>query len=116
MPESNRPLLKSGTLTVSEPSGYQDLLVVECDPNRILYIRDIVITVSDTTPEPLINVNLNGKPYIKDSPLLVLAGALSFGGHLKMHDHKKPIVVQIKTTKAGAFTASAYVTGIEVER
>jgi hypothetical protein len=119
-PISGRPLLKHGYLEIPEPGNYKDLLVVECDPNMILYIRDIVIATDEVTamatPKPYINIFLNGKPYVKDANFFYGYAGFGFGGHLKMWNVKKPIIIQIKTTEAGALYATAYVTGIEVPK
>jgi len=115
---SDRPLLKHGYLEIVAPSEYKDLLVVECDPNMILYIRDIVIAMDDSgglaDPKPYMNMFLNGKPYVKDANLFYYYFGFGFGGSLKMWNHRKPIVIQVKTIGTGTLYATAYVTGTEV--
>jgi hypothetical protein len=116
---SDRPLLKFGQLHIAAPADYQDLLVVECDPNMVLYIRDIFIGTNwtgMTDPLPFINITLNGRPYIKDAYMFTNAVAFGFGGHLKMWNHRKPIVIQAKINVAVATDLAAYVVGTEVEQ
>lgn len=70
MPESDRPLLKHGQVNLTAPSDYVDLLEVGCDPNRILYLRDIIIEVETTTISPVFNISINGKPYVTNAWIL----------------------------------------------
>jgi hypothetical protein len=113
MTESDRPLLKHGQVTLTAPSDYVDLLEVECDPNRILYVRDIIIEVGTTTVNPVFNVSINGKQYVKEARILGSSATFGFGGHLKLWKHKKPLLIQVKSTAAGTSTITAWATGLE---
>jgi hypothetical protein len=115
---SDTPLLKSNYIEITAPGTYVDLLVVECDPNTVLYIRDIEFELDYglATPKPMINISINGKPYIKNQRVLGTSGKIGFGGHLKLWNNNKPLVVQIKTTDTGTMSATAYVTGIEARK
>jgi hypothetical protein len=123
MPEatSDTPLIKANYIEITSPGEYHDLLVVECDPNRILYLREIVFEFDHdgmTDPKPMVNISINGKPYIKNHRVIGGAGGFGFGGHLKLWNHAKPLVIQIKTTVSGhsTFYATAYAIGIEVSK
>jgi hypothetical protein len=112
MPESTRPLLKGDYLPSLE-TEYKELLKIEADPTKTLYVGDIRIAVSNSAVVPFINVRLNGTPYLTDFPLLDATVTLAFGRSLKLQKHKVPIVVEIKRTAAGACAATAFATGIE---
>jgi hypothetical protein len=116
MPESTRPLLKGNSLSLSKVmTTYVELLRIETDPSKELLVDTIEVAIDDTTSNPLINISLNGSPYIKDFPVLNTSARFSFGRDLKLTKHKVPILVEVKKTAAGLGTlrATAWATGIE---
>lgn len=118
-PKSDRPLLKVGSLTIvttvaAPVSTYTELLKVGCDPNTELYIDSIAWEQDITTTNVLINIFLDGKPYVRDTPMLASAGSLGFGRDLVLTNPHKAILIQVKSTAAGTVRINAWVSGIEI--
>jgi len=120
MVESEIPLLKGASkiITTNDLNDYKELIKIQTDPNRIIYIRDIAIEIDDTTSLPQFKVNINGTPYLKDFPLLTSAASLGFGGDLRGSDTKDPLIIWVKKTAAGtgALTVACVVTGTQVSK
>ena len=120
-PTSEIPLLKGNAITIAtaDLDKYYELLKIQADPNRILYVRDIYVELDDTTSLPEFKVDLNGTTYLKDFPVFsTAAGIAGFGGHLRSVDGKDPIVVYVRKTAAGAgaIRVGCIVTGIQVPK
>ena len=117
MPESERPLLRGNSISTASPGSYMDLLVFEVDPTKELFIDSIAINVSDATTIPLINVSLNGTPFLKDFPMINTSEKFGFGRHWKVVKRKIAVHIEIKGTAAGVagtLRASAWVSGVEL--
>ena len=115
--ESDSPLLRGDKVVITELNKYVELLTVESDALTDLLVGHIKIDINDTTALPEIKVDLDGKPFLNDYPLLVSSLSFDWGRHLRLHGkHNKPIVIQIKQTVAGAgnLRAAACVDGLEV--
>jgi hypothetical protein len=115
---SDRPLLKGNVIKISKVDDYTELLVIENDPTSTLNVGHIRIDNSDATALPYINIFLDGKVYLKDFPMLASPIVIDFGRHVVLNRTKKPIVIQMKKTAAGAgvLTATAFVDGVEVRQ
>jgi hypothetical protein len=112
-------LLKGNKLSVSEMGIYKELLVVENDPQKTLCIGHIRIETSDATSLSEVKIDLNGKNYLKDFPLIDGKMTIDFGRAEELETgYKKPIVVSIKKVAAGTgtMTATCFVDGIEKQR
>lgn len=120
MVESEIPLLKGDSITIAanDLNEYKELIKIQTDPNRIIYIRDIAIEIDNTTSLPQFKININGTHYLKDFPLLTSAGGFGFGGDLRSKDTKDPLIVWVKKTAvgAGALTVACVVTGTQVSK
>jgi hypothetical protein len=120
IPESEIPLLKGNPITIAanDLDKYKELIRIQADPNRIIYIRDIDIEIDDTTSLPRFKVSINGTPYLKDFPLLTTVASLGFGGDLRGSDTKDPLIIWVKKTAAGtgALRVACVVTGTQVPR
>jgi hypothetical protein len=116
---SEIPLLKGRAITIAatDLNVYYELLRVQADPNRILYIRDITIESSDTTSIPEVKVYINGTPYLQDFPIFLSSAGVGFG-HLRSVEGKDPLVVSVRKTAAGlgAVTVACIVSGTQVPR
>ena len=114
MAESNLPLLKHGRINITTAS-YQTLLEITADPNKSLYIRDIVINLSAVAATTFIKLTINGQPFLRDFCPAALEVKLSFGGDLVFHGKtvKPPILIEVKDS-AGIYV-TAFVTGIETD-
>lgn len=119
MVASEFPLLKGKVLEISELNSYKELLVIEADPQRVLYIAHIRITVDDTTSKPQVKVSLDGVKYLEDFLMLSSPLTIDFGKSLRLlSNRKKPIEIYLKKTAAGLgdLTVTAFVDGIEVRK
>lgn len=109
--------MKSGYLSITTVGDYEELLELTPDPGKVFYIRDIIYAYDAgvTDPQPVINLSINGTPFLKDTPIIASSGSLGFGGHLQMFDSHKPLIIQVKTTQTGTLRIVAYVTGIKCD-
>lgn len=117
MVESNEPLIKDGELSTSE-SDWQELLKLDCDPDKKIYIRNIVICLSTYLPttSTAIRVLINGTPYLHDFSPVVDTTTLAFGGSLIFEGKtvKPPIIVYVKSDGVTTLYATAIITGIKL--
>lgn len=117
MSESEIPLLEGKTISiaVNDLDDYKEILKVTADPDRIIYIRDIVFEIDDTTSAPQIKISINGTPYLKDFSLITTSKSLGFGGDLRGSDTKDPLIIWVKKTAVGlgALKVSCIVTGTQ---
>lgn len=120
MPQSEIPLLKGNAIIIAanDLDKYKELIRIQTDPNRIIYIRDIDIEIDDTTSLPQFKVRINGTPYLKDFPLLTTSKSLGFGGDLRGSDTKDPLIIWVEKTAAGtgALTVACVITGTQVPK
>ena len=120
MVESEIPLLKSNSVTIiaNDLNTYKELLAIQVDPNRTLYIRAIRVEFNDTTSLPQFKLRVNGTEYLKDIPVFSGVATIGFGGDLRGSDTKDPIKIWVKKTAAGtgAIIVTCVVTGIQVQR
>lgn len=120
MPESELPYAESANRTYSAvDTTWKELLSVDADPNRDIYLRDITINsdyVIANGDDVRIQLVINGEKLLDNFQMVLTSFSLGFGGDLilKGSGNKTPIIIRTRYLATAHTThVSAVVNGVQ---